>query len=246
MLSVETLRKKFYDNQDGWQDGTQRYLALVFRYAGKDDRVLDIGAGNGRGFVHSLRGRVKEVVGLDPDVAVLSNTAIDRGIIGRVEDMPFSDGSFDIAVSSFTLEHIENPALAATEIWRVLRPGGYFIFRTPNLWHYTTSISRLTPHWFHRLVANWARDLPNELSDPYPTRYRCNTVPKLRKTFASAGFSTLQLATIEPEPSYMQFSWLAFLLGVAYERLVSSISLLSCFRVTVFGVFRKHDAELYP
>ncbi len=239
MKAVEVLKDRFYDSCAGWRDGTAQYPTMVFRHVHRDSRVLDIGSGTGRGFAHPLKGTVKEVVGLDPDKGVLSNPAIDRGVIGRAEDMPFPDCSFDVAVSSLTLEHIEAPVLAAREIWRVLRPQGHFIFRTPNLWHYTTLISRLTPYWFHRLVANRARALPQQAGHPCPTRYRSNTVSTLRRAFTEAGFTVVSLSTIEPEPSYLQFSSLLFLLGVAYERLVNSNGLFAAFRVTILGVFKK-------
>jgi SAM-dependent methyltransferase len=41
-----------------------------------------------------------------------------------VQDLPFSDGSFDIAVCNAVLEHVEHPERAIGELARVLRPGG--------------------------------------------------------------------------------------------------------------------------
>jgi len=237
--SVQRLKERLYDPAKGWRDGTSRYLSLVSRYVGKDSRVLDIGAGDGAGFAHPLRGQVKELVGLDPDEAVLTNKAVDRGIVGKAERIPLADSIFEAAVSSFALEHIQDPAATAREVHRILRPGGVFIFRTPNLWHYVTLISRLTPQWFHRLVANRVRDIREAVHEPYPTVYRCNTRRKIRRIFTKAGFVVEELETIEAEPSYLQFLRVVFLLGVAYERLVNATELLSPFRVTILGVLRK-------
>jgi ubiquinone/menaquinone biosynthesis C-methylase UbiE len=239
MLSVRTLKHRFYDGVPGWQSGTAQYVALVERNVNATDRVLDIGAGDGQGFAHSLRGRVREFVGLDPAPGVVSNPALDRGVVGVAEKMPLDDESFDACVCSFTLEHVADPARAAREAWRVLRPGGRFVLRTPNLYHYAALIAWLTPHWFHRLVANPVRGLPPDTAEPHPTYYRCNTPRRVRKVFRQAGFTVAELRTIEPEPAYLQFSGLAFLLGTAYERLLNATELLAPLRVTILGVLRK-------
>ena len=43
---------------------------------------------------------------------------------GDAESLPFPDGSFDAAVCGFGLLHVGRPECAATELARVLRPGG--------------------------------------------------------------------------------------------------------------------------
>lgn len=44
------------------------------------------------------------------------------------------DQSFDVVVTSDTLEHIPSPRQAIAEIARVLRPGGAHVFTTPVVW----------------------------------------------------------------------------------------------------------------
>lgn len=238
-LSVENLREKFYGSTRACSSGTSQYLALLSDYIREDDRVLDIGAGPGGQLPHPLKGRVKELVGLDPDKRVLGNKSIDRGVVGRIETIPFPDSSFDVVVSKFTLEHIEDPEAAAREVFRILLSGGVFIFRTPNLWHYATLASKITPLWFHRVLLKWLNGSPRQSGNPYRTLYRCNTRQKIKTAFTRAGFSIEELRWIEEEPSYFQFFWAAFLLGIAYERLVNSTDLLSSFRTTILAVLRK-------
>jgi len=51
-----------------------------------------------------------------------------------IQNMPqFGDGSWDILVADQVMEHVQRPWLAADEIWRVLKPGGYAIVNTPYL-----------------------------------------------------------------------------------------------------------------
>ena len=49
----------------------------------------------------------------------------------NLENLTFSDESFDIVVSQDVMEHIYNPDNAFSEISRTLRPGGAHIFSVP-------------------------------------------------------------------------------------------------------------------
>jgi len=46
-------------------------------------------------------------------------------------DLKFSDGTFDAVLMFEVLEHVPTPHLAAAEIHRVLKPGGYLYLSTP-------------------------------------------------------------------------------------------------------------------
>ncbi len=48
------------------------------------------------------------------------------------EELPLSDSSIDRMLLVHTLEHMENPGQALSEIWRVLAPGGKLILVVPN------------------------------------------------------------------------------------------------------------------
>ena len=239
-FSVDELKQRCYYARAGWRDGTAQYLDVVQAYAGAHSVVLDVGPGDGSGFSHGLRGSVAKLVGIDPDPAVTQSPGLDHAECCGIEQTPFADETFDLAVSSFVLEHLPDPAAAAGELFRVLKPGGVFVFRAPNLYHYVTAIARLTPHWVHEAIANRVRGMSGSgARDPYPTLYRCNTRARIRRVFERAGFRTAKLEMIEPEPSYLQFSRWAFLAGVLYERLVNSSPLFAFARVTILGVMQK-------
>lgn len=53
-----------------------------------------------------------------------------------IEAMTFADGSFDAVLCLEVLEHVQDPLKAATEIQRVLRPGGKVFVSTPFLTGY--------------------------------------------------------------------------------------------------------------
>jgi glycosyltransferase involved in cell wall biosynthesis len=49
----------------------------------------------------------------------------------NIEDIPYSQSSFDLVVANHVLEHVSNPARALAEINRVLKPRGFAILQTP-------------------------------------------------------------------------------------------------------------------
>lgn len=53
-------------------------------------------------------------------------------VLGNANDMPFEDESFDLIMSSATLEHDKHFWLSLSEMKRVLRPGGLLIISVPG------------------------------------------------------------------------------------------------------------------
>ncbi len=100
--------------------------------------VLDIGCGAG-GITASLVAEhgAAHVTGLDvePDVCNATRAFMARkGLTGRVDvvqvvpgPLPFAPGSFDIVFSKDSIVHIPDKAALARDVFRVLRPGGWFV-----------------------------------------------------------------------------------------------------------------------
>ena len=69
---------------------------------------------------------------------VTEHIGVDRGgradIIGDAQDVPLPDESADTVLFNEVLEHLEEPAVALAEAFRLLRPGGYVIVDTPFMW----------------------------------------------------------------------------------------------------------------
>jgi SAM-dependent methyltransferase len=87
-------------------------------------KVLDIGAGGFDRYEELLS--VKEKVNMD----VSAGKNVD--VVGSAENIPFPDNSFDSAICTQVFEHLKNPDKAASEIYRVLRKGGFVLITVPQ------------------------------------------------------------------------------------------------------------------
>jgi SAM-dependent methyltransferase len=234
----ERAKKRFYDPAAGWIDGDREFHALVAGAVPAPRRILEIGPGTSNPSTRFLA-TLGDVTGLDIDPDVHTNPHLARAEVFDGAVFPFADASFDLCASSYVLEHVPDPGLHLREVRRVLRPGGAYVFRTPNRYHYVALVSSITPHGFHKLVANRLRGLPAEAHAPYPTFYGANTPGRVRRLVAQAGLVLETLRLVEKDPSYGMASPLLFYPFVAYERFVNSSERWGFLRANLFGVVRK-------
>jgi SAM-dependent methyltransferase len=138
MQSDEIHRMTEIEEHHWWYRERRSLLARELRRLGTPGRALDIGAAGG--------GNTRVLVehGWDTLASDYSETAV--GIAGRrgvpviradARDLPLASGTFDLVTAFEILEHIDDDARAAAEIFRVLRPGGVALLTVPcdmNLW----------------------------------------------------------------------------------------------------------------
>ena len=100
-----------------------------------DSKILEIGCGIGT-IVSVLSSQGYDITGMD-----ISREAIAYGLkkYGDIklqaqpaEALSYENESFDIVLSFDLFEHIAQVDRHVSEVWRVLRPGGYYLFQTPN------------------------------------------------------------------------------------------------------------------
>lgn len=236
---MKNLQRKFYPDIRQ-QDPIALFLREVEEHVDAVATVLDVGAGAGDRNRYDFKGRVRQMLGTDLDPRVLENPLLDEGRICDGKTLPFDPGSVDLAFSIYVHEHIAAPREFTGEIFRVLRPGGKYFALSPNKFHYVPFIAGLTPTAFHKWV-NRKRGRPDE--DTFPTYYRLNTRKVARDVFEKSGLKVLDIRPFEVEPKYLQFNSLAYLGGVAYERVVNRFSLLQDFRVNIISSYVKPEGN---
>jgi len=237
MRRCEHLRQRFYP-PDRW-DNDGVFLNRIEACVRPGSAVLDLGAGGGVKFRYDLKSKVApdgQVVGADFDPRVCDNPLLHRGVVLNGERLPFEDNTFDVVFCRYVLEHVADPAMFLAEVLRVLKPGGSFLFLTPNKWHYVALASRCTPHAFH---AWYNRKRGRDETDTYPTVYRLNSRSAIRRHFRDAGFREDELVMRECCPNYLMLCSPLFLVGVAFERMVNASRIFAGLRVNILGRFSK-------
>ncbi|HJQ10147.1 MAG TPA: methyltransferase domain-containing protein [Gemmatimonadaceae bacterium] len=229
---------RFYTSRPGWIDGTTEFHHLIRAKFHPGERILEIGSGPPNPTTDFLA-TLGEVHGIDPDPAILNNSALTSAAVLTGNTFPYSDNEFGLCVSNYVVEHVRDGPAHLAGVARVLAPGGRYVFRTVNRYHYLGLVSAITPHWFHTLVANRARRLPAGSHDPYETTYALNTKAAIKRAAASAGLSCENVTYVEKEPTYGRFSRLAYLAMTGYERVVNAVPKFAPLRVNLFVVLRK-------
>lgn len=122
-------------------DATVDGMAAVVPELGPATRILDIGAGYGG----AMR-RVCKSYGCEATCLNISETQNDynraktraAGLAGNIrvvhgvfEDIPEPDASYDVVWSQDALLHSDQREKVLSEVWRVLKPGGHFVFTDP-------------------------------------------------------------------------------------------------------------------
>ncbi|MEM0485108.1 MAG: class I SAM-dependent methyltransferase [Pyrobaculum sp.] len=92
-------------------------------------RILEIGPGVGE-LLRILDKGGYGAVGLDispPMLKYAQRRAPGLSVAGASFKAPLRDSAFDVAVALFTLHHWGDHESSVNEVWRLLKPGGYFI-----------------------------------------------------------------------------------------------------------------------
>lgn len=153
--------KKFAANKDKVAEywDKYRYMPEIKMHVefGSDKKLLDVGCGISS-VLHFVDGQKHA---LDPNMVeykkIYQYPADFKLVHSGVEHIPFEDNYFDVVFSSNVLDHVSSPADGISEIQRVLKPGGHFVF-TIEVYPDERKRDDAHPHTFtlesvHRLVS---------------------------------------------------------------------------------------------
>ncbi|ADB33333.1 Methyltransferase type 11 [Kribbella flavida DSM 17836] len=146
--------------------------------------VLEIGAGTGANFAY-LRDDVTWI-GLEPnprDRAALTRSGVGpagkrRIIDGNAEQIPLPDASVDGALSTVVLCSVDDLTVVLTELRRVLRPGGRFVF--------FEHVGAAGGAWLRRL---------QRVAAPFTRRFDrgCDPTRDIETALRAAGFTSVDI-----------------------------------------------------
>ena len=118
-----------------------RLNELMVEYAGIDatSRVLDVGCGNGTNVIWVSRNTGANATGIDLSGVRIANAVASMErvpeLAGKIAfekasatELPFAEGAFTHVWSQATIYHVPDKIKVLEEAYRVLEPGGQFIF----------------------------------------------------------------------------------------------------------------------
>ncbi len=169
--------------------------------------ALDVGCGPG-GLTRELVARLgaENVTALDPSESFTAacrerNPGVDVRL-GVAEEMPFEDGSFDVALASLSVPFMSDPVQGVREMARVAP------FVAVCVWDYNGGMEMLRVFW------GAAREIDPEL--PGERRQIGGSPDDLGRIFAEAGLGEIEEGTLEVGAEYSGFDdwWEPFGYGI--------------------------------
>ncbi|PZV27787.1 MAG: SAM-dependent methyltransferase [Snowella sp.] len=206
-------------------DGTIAFFNRINTLLDPSFVVLDLGCGRGshkedpihiRKNLRILKGKVSKVIGIDVDQNAKDNPFLDEFYLIKGNSLPVESNSIDLIICDYVLEHISNPDKLFSEIYRVLKNGGYLCIRTTNQWSYVAIAATLIPNKYHSKVTSIVQDSRKE-EDVFPIVYKCNSIQKITDIMKKNSIEGVVYG-YEAEPSYLSFSTIAYSLGVLHQK----------------------------
>lgn len=202
-LSLEELATRYNFRQTSQH--ARVFTRLVMKEcqrATRPVRALDIGCGQGIArhvaYQWAIREHVDDFWGLEPDATrVTPKGLFDHHVTALMEDADLPESSFDLVYAYMVMEHVEHPDAFMEAVRRVLKPGGVFLFLTPNRRHYFTRIASLMRKL--RLDEVVLRLVRGKQTDEYhyPVQYRFNDERTVRASGERLGFEPPVFAYLE-------------------------------------------------
>ncbi|MFC1536107.1 bifunctional 2-polyprenyl-6-hydroxyphenol methylase/3-demethylubiquinol 3-O-methyltransferase UbiG [Candidatus Neomarinimicrobiota bacterium] len=153
---------EIYNQMDWWDDSSTllQQMPIKFNYFLKNIKILsgikilDVGCGGGL-LTEEFAKYGAIVTGVDisnNSINIARNHAKQNNLeidykVGRAEELPVTD-MYDAVICTDCLEHVENLDKSISEVSRVLKPNGIFLYDTIN----RTILSRITVIWFADFV----------------------------------------------------------------------------------------------
>jgi SAM-dependent methyltransferase len=202
------------------RDALERTVGAAERRSPGDVTALDAGCGRVSA-LRAFRPRIARLVGADIHQPASPLPHLDEFAIVDLcgPAAAFPDGTFDLILSSFTLEHFADPAAALANLRRWLRPGGALVASTVNRRHPFVAAYLGLPDAPRRAIQPLVKATA---TDAHPLVGACNDPATVRRMLAEAGFVDIRLTTVGHLARAWGRHWPTFALGLVGDLLTAT------------------------
>lgn len=127
------------------------------------------------------------IFGVDPSLHSLQQNASRLAACAFANSLPFAASSFDLVTANMVVEHVAEPDSMLHEVFRVLKPGGIFLFHTPNFRAPQVFFPALVPYSLRRLIVP-VLEGGRQQDDVFPTHYNLNTKDAIVSAAGRSGY----------------------------------------------------------
>lgn len=137
----------------------------------------------------------RKAFGIDLDwTGLRAHPGIANKIFADLTHLPVQANSMEVVSANMVAEHLQDPAAVLREVHRILKPGGVFIFHTPNFLGLNTQIAARVPESIKKALIRLLENRRAE--DVFPTHYRINTSADIRKLAGQMGFAVEDISMV--------------------------------------------------
>jgi ubiquinone/menaquinone biosynthesis C-methylase UbiE len=218
------------------------YEDALSQYVNPDVTWLDLGCGHQ--ILPAWREQQEQrlvancgmIVGIDYDLFSLKkHQNIQMKARADITQLPFKSNSFDLITANMLVEHLSDPESQFREISRVLRPGGVFIFHTPNAAGYFIAMARRVPESLKGRLIYLLDGRKQE--DVFLTHYKANSQEQIRNLAVDCGFEVIKIRMVVTDALFAVVPPLA-LVELIWIRLLLT-KRLKKFRTGIISVLKK-------
>jgi SAM-dependent methyltransferase len=175
-------------------------LVLKELAARKTPAALDIGCGTGIGrftdYTRVISANTDALWGVEPDETIEQMPGVFHSFQhALLEDAQLPENHFDVAYAAFVMEHVADPGRFLQAVHRALKPGGSFLFLTPNASAFFGRVSRMLNRvGLDERILRMIKRTPESHAYHYPIVSKCNRVKEVDLFARQVGFAPPQFA----------------------------------------------------
>lgn len=190
--------ERFSTTHGRYMDQLQKDIVLSMINSWKNKRILEVGCGTGR-FTIEIANQGSIIVGLDPSIPMLKKVkekAKDVATVGIIDltngsgyELPFKDFTFDGCVCINVINHLPNYDKMFKEVYRVLKPNGFFIMNFSNMFSLFLPVA---------LLVNLTKR--SVINDVYT---QWSTLSRMKRDLLNRGFETKEIKGDTALPAFI-------------------------------------------